>query len=76
VYEKEIPYYDVRHIIKPGLSGWAQIYQEHPPKYGVDFNNTKDKLSYDLYYVKNRSLMLDLNIALKTIKELISRKGK
>lgn len=75
-YEKEIPYYNIRHIIKPGLSGWAQIYQENPPKYGVDFNNTKDKLSYDLYYIKNRSLILDLIIGLKTFKELLSRRGK
>ncbi len=76
VYEEEIPYYNIRHIIKPGLSGWAQIYQENPPKYGVDFNNTKDKLSYDLYYLKNKSIMLDINIGLKTVKELISRRGK
>jgi exopolysaccharide biosynthesis polyprenyl glycosylphosphotransferase len=76
VYADEIPYYNIRHLIKPGLSGWAQIYQENPPKYGVDFNNTKDKLSYDLYYVKNRSIMLDLNIALKTLKELLSRRGR
>jgi exopolysaccharide biosynthesis polyprenyl glycosylphosphotransferase len=76
VYEEEIPYYNIRHLIKPGLSGWAQIYQENPPKYGVDFNNTKDKLSYDLYYVKNRSTLLDLSIILKTIKELFSRKGR
>ena len=76
VYEEEIPYYNIRHLIKPGLSGWAQIYQEQPPKYGVDFNNTKDKLSYDLFYVKNRSTLLDLTIILKTLKELISRKGK
>jgi exopolysaccharide biosynthesis polyprenyl glycosylphosphotransferase len=76
LYEKEIPYYAIRYLIKPGLSGWAQIWQENPPKYGVDFNNTRVKLSYDLYYVKNRSLMLDLNIALKTIKDLLSRRGK
>ena len=75
-YEAEIPYYNIRHLIKPGLSGWAQIYQEQPPKYGVDFNNTKDKLSYDLYYVKNRSTLLDLTIILKTLKELFSTKGK
>jgi lipopolysaccharide/colanic/teichoic acid biosynthesis glycosyltransferase len=76
VYEKEIPYYDIRYLVTPGLSGWAQIWQENPPKYGVDFNNTKVKLSYDLYYVKNRSLMLDLNVGLKTIKDLLSRRGK
>lgn len=76
LYEKEIPYYNMRYLIKPGLSGWAQIWQENPPKYGVDFNNTKTKLSYDLYYVKNRSIILDINIALKTIKDLLSRRGK
>jgi lipopolysaccharide/colanic/teichoic acid biosynthesis glycosyltransferase len=76
IYEEEIPYYDVRYLVTPGLSGWAQIWQENPPKYGVDFNNTKVKLSYDLYYVKNRSLILDLNIGLKTIKDLLSRRGK
>ena len=76
VYEKDLPYYNVRHLIKPGFSGWAQIYQENPPKYGVDLNKTKDKLSYDLYYVKNRSIMLDVKIALRTIKILLSRAGK
>ena len=76
VYEKDLPYYNVRHLIKPGLSGWAQIYQENPPKYGIDFNETKNKLSYDLYYIKNRSIMLDIKIALKTIKTLLSRGGK
>jgi len=76
LYEKEIPFYNIRHIIKPGLSGWAQICQSNPPKGGVNFDDTKTKLSYDLYYLKNKSLMLDLNIGLKTIKELLSRKGK
>jgi exopolysaccharide biosynthesis polyprenyl glycosylphosphotransferase len=76
LYEKEIPYYSIRHIVKPGLSGWAQICQDNPPKGGVNFDDTKTKLSYDLYYLKNKSLMLDLNIGLKTIKTLLSRKGK
>jgi len=74
-YEKEIPYYAVRHIIKPGLSGWAQIYGEHP-HHGVDVDVTKNKLSYDLYYIKNRSFLLDLKIALKTLKTLILFVGK
>jgi lipopolysaccharide/colanic/teichoic acid biosynthesis glycosyltransferase len=76
VYEKELSYYNVRHLIKPGLSGWAQIWQDNPPKYGVNFSDTKVKLSYDLYYVKNRSIILDIKIALKTIKTLLSRGGK
>lgn len=74
-YEKEIPYYNVRHLIKPGLSGWAQLYQKDPPRWAADLSKTKLKLSYDLYYLKNRSVMLDLKIALKTIKTLLSRQG-
>lgn len=73
-YETQIPYYNIRHLIKPGLSGWAQI-QTSAPKFKVGFEETRDKLSYDLYYIKNRSLFLDFNIALLTIKTLISRSG-
>lgn len=73
-YEKDIPFYNVRHLIKPGLSGWAQIYGEHP-HHGVDMTMTKNKLSYDLYYIKNRSFLVDLKIALHTIRELVSRTG-
>lgn len=75
-YEKEIPYYNVRHLIKPGLSGWAQLYHTNPPKRAVNVEETKNKLSYDLFYIKNRSLGLDLKIILKTIKTLLSRTGK
>jgi len=75
-YEGEIPYYNIRHLIKPGLSGWAQLYHSDPPKVVADSQKTRRKLSYDLYYIKNRSLMLDLKIALKTIKALLSRSGK
>ena len=83
LYEKEIPYYDVRHLIKPGLSGWAQLYQENPPKFAkphgltphIPHDETRVKLSYDLYYIKNRSFLIDLNIALKTISKLLSRSG-
>lgn len=76
LYNKEIPYYNIRHLIKPGLSGWAQICQDNPPKFEVNFEDTKTKLSYDLYYLKNKSAMLDLIIILKTIKSLILRVGK
>ena len=71
-YNTEIPYYNVRHLIKPGLSGWAQIHHELPPH---SVEETKVKLAYDLYYIKHRSFWLDLNIALKTIKTLLSRTG-
>jgi len=75
MYKEKIPYYNVRHLIKPGLSGWAQIHQEKPPKFDVGYDETKTKLSYDLFYIKNRSFLLDLKIALKTIKTILSRSG-
>lgn len=75
LYEKEISFYNVRHLIKPGLSGWAQLYQKTPPKFSTDYDQTKIKLSYDLFYIKNRSFWLDIKIALKTIRELVSRRG-
>ncbi len=70
--ENEIPYYIIRYAIKPGLSGWAQIKQDKPPQSVVE---TKRRLAYDLYYIKNRSFILDLVIALRTIRTLLSRSG-
>ena len=75
LYEREIPYFNIRHLIKPGLSGWAQLYHDRHPHHAPSIHETRVKLSHDLYYIKNRSLMLDLVIALKTIKELLSRSG-
>jgi exopolysaccharide biosynthesis polyprenyl glycosylphosphotransferase len=76
LYTKEIHYYNLRHIVKPGLSGWAQIYHEKHPHHGIDTEETGNKLSYDLYYIKNRSFLLDLKIALRTMKVLLSFAGK
>ncbi len=75
VYEKQIPYYALRHIVKPGLSGWAQIRQKTPPKFGAEIDATTQKISYDLFYIKHRSFVLDILIALQTIRELILSKG-
>ena len=75
-YEEQISYYNIRHLIKPGLSGWAQIYHDNHPHHLSDVGETKVKLSYDLFYIKNRSFVLDLKIALKTLKKLASRAGK
>lgn len=75
IYDKEIPYYNIRHLIKPGLSGWAQTHQDNHPHHGPEVSLTKEKLTYDIYYIKNRSFWLDLKISLKTIKTLISRSG-
>ena len=73
-YGQEISYYNIRHLHKPGLSGWAQIYHRNAPHHETDIENTKVKLSYDLYYIKHHSLLLDLKIALKTIKTLLFRR--
>ncbi len=61
--EKKIPFYNLRHIIKPGFTGWAQI----KFRYARSIEDTFQKLEYDLYYIKNRSLLLDLYILIKTI---------
>lgn len=68
----EIPFYDVRHFVRPGLSGWAQI--NFP--YGSSAEDATKKLQYDLYYIKNRSLILDITIALKTLLVMASGEGK
>jgi lipopolysaccharide/colanic/teichoic acid biosynthesis glycosyltransferase len=75
VYTERIPYYAMRHLIKPGLSGWAQINEYEVPRSGIDIDRTITKLSFDLYYLKRRSFFLDLEIALKTIKTLLARSG-
>lgn len=74
-YARQIPYYNLRHLVKPGLSGWAQLYHDNHPHHGTEVEATREKLSYDLYYLKHRSLLLDITIALKTIKKLITRSG-
>lgn len=75
-YAERILNYNVRHLIKPGISGWAQIKEYDVPRQGVvDTERTAKKLSYDLYYIKHRSLMLDVHVALKTLKTLLSRSG-
>lgn len=69
--KKDIPFYEERLLVRPGLSGWAQI------NYGkdLDSNDTKEKLQYDLYYIKNRSFTIDLAVILKTIKTVLSATG-
>lgn len=62
--KEEIPYYELRHIIRPGLAGWAQLNY----RYGASIEDAKEKLRYDIFYLKNRSFWLDASIILKTIK--------
>lgn len=61
---KKIPYYDTRHLVKPGVTGWAQI--EY--RYTSSVEDSAEKLKYDIYYIKNRSVFLDVAIILKTLK--------
>lgn len=68
----EIPYYMTRYAVLPGLSGWAQIQQVKPPQ---SLDETRMRFAYDLYYIKNRSFILDVRIALRTIYILLSRTG-
>ncbi len=70
--KEKIPFYNERHLIKPGLTGWAQIY--YP--YGSSEDDALKKLQYDLFYVKNRSIYLDVSILLKTIATVLSRGGR
>lgn len=66
-----IPHYDLRHLTRPGITGWAQLNY----RYGASVEDAKEKLQYDIYYIKNRSFWLDLSIVVKTIKMfLISNK--
>ena len=69
----EISFYEMRHLVKPGITGWAQL---HNPNAGPTIKETIEKLQYDLYYIKNRSVFLDLSIVLKTLRILISGTGK
>lgn len=76
-YSNQIPFYGIRHTIVPGLSGYAQIYQDQKevPKFGISTDATKEKLSYDVYYLKHRSFILDISLMLKTVKVLIGKTG-
>jgi lipopolysaccharide/colanic/teichoic acid biosynthesis glycosyltransferase len=68
---EQIPYYGQRHVLKPGLTGWAQVRYT----YGASVEDAIEKLQYDLYYIKNLSIALDFVIVLETIKTVITRKG-
>ncbi|MCX6787544.1 MAG: sugar transferase [Candidatus Kaiserbacteria bacterium] len=75
VYDREIPQYRIRHLIAPGLSGWAQIHDYDAPRGPADVVRTNRKVSYDLYYLKRRSFGLDLAIAIKTLRTLFAFSG-
>jgi len=68
---RRIPYYSLRHRVNPGITGWAQV--RYP--YGASDRDAKEKLQYDLYYIKNYSLFLDLTILLQTVQVILSGQG-
>lgn len=70
--KQKIPFYNERHLIKPGLTGWAQINYQ----YGASVKDALKKLQYDLFYIKNRSIYLDISISLKTIMTILSKGGR
>ena len=69
---KVIPFYETRHTIKPGLSGWAQVNS----RYGSSIEDSLVKLQYDLYYIKHRSFFLDINIIVKTLSTMVYYRGQ
>ncbi|PKQ46746.1 sugar transferase [Confluentibacter flavum] len=69
---KTLPFYETRHIVKPGLTGWAQV----NTRYGASVDDSLLKLQYDLYYIKHRSFFLDINIMIKTLSTMIFFRGQ
>ncbi len=69
---EKIPFYEIRHIVKPGVTGWAQVNS----KYGSTKGDALEKLQYDLYYIKHRSLFLDISIVFKTLSTIIFFRGQ
>ena len=66
-----IPFFSQRHVVKPGLTGWAQV--RHP--YAASIEDTIQKLQYDLYYIKNLSVWLDVLILVETVKTVVRQRG-
>nr|MBC8199057.1 sugar transferase [Candidatus Desulfaltia bathyphila] len=69
---QEIPFYRVRHCVKPGMAGWGLVNQG----YGASKEDARIKLQYDLYYIKHQSLWLDMVILLKTIVDTLTLRGR
>ncbi len=68
----QVPYYNIRHSVKPGITGWAQV--RYP--YGASVQDAVAKLEYEIYYIKNASMRFDLRIAMRTLGTLIGLRGR
>lgn len=71
-YKKIIPFFEYRYLVKPGITGWAQV----NAGYASTIEAAKEKIQYDFFYIKNRCFFLDLIIILKTVKSVIQMKGQ
>jgi len=69
--EEEIPFYGLRHSVRPGITGWAQVKY----RYGASVEETKTKLEHDLFYIKHLSFILDLVVLFETAKVMLSGRG-
>jgi lipopolysaccharide/colanic/teichoic acid biosynthesis glycosyltransferase len=69
--KQSIPYYNLRHAVKPGITGWAQVRYQ----YGASVQETFEKLQYDFFYIKNMSVVLDLTILVETVKTVMAGRG-
>ena len=69
---QSIPFYRARHCVRPGITGWAQIHQD----YGDSLAGAKEKLEYDLFYVKHANLYLDTLILLRTVSKVLGLRGR
>jgi lipopolysaccharide/colanic/teichoic acid biosynthesis glycosyltransferase len=74
-YNARIPYYNARYLVSPGVTGWAQLRHDRHPHHGANVAETKEKLSYDLYYLRHRSLMMDVFVMLQTIRIVLTARG-
>lgn len=72
VFQKDVPFYRARMLVKPGITGWAQIHQA----YAETVEETAIKLEYDLYYIEHASIMMDILIMLRTITSVLGFKGR
>ena len=70
-YEDKIPFYRYRHNLRPGITGWAQINFS----YAGNLEEASRKLEYDLYYIKNRNTLLDIQVILKTVETMLGMRG-
>lgn len=70
-YKKRVPFYNVRHAIRPGLYGWSQIQRRKAARFGIDAEHVETKLAYDLYYLKKSSFLLDIAIMRELLKQLL-----